>query len=125
MLTNTDQILGIDAEGYYEVFLEGNLNLGEQTREGFSDDDFEPPWGRRLLSSRSPKSSWVTPWYRLLAGAIIRAKRETAQQFMAELKYNRLLYKLVSLEINAIITKWNPVMDKHLKDYFLNLEEPK
>ncbi|MBK9038250.1 MAG: hypothetical protein IPL83_03645 [Bdellovibrionales bacterium] len=126
MRTNSDQILAIDAEGYYEVFLEGNPELKDQAREEFSDDDFEPPWERRLQSPHAPKSSWVTPWYRLLASAIITADRETAQQFMAELReYNRPLYKLVSLEINAIITKWNPIMDKHLKDYFLNLDEPK
>lgn len=123
ILTNTNQILAIDAEGYYEVFLKGNPKLRELARDGFSDDDGRPTWARHL--PRAPKSSWVTPWYRLLANAIITAKRETAQQFMAELKCNRLLYKLVVLEIRAIITKWDPVMDRHLKDYFLNLDEPK
>lgn len=123
ILTNTNQILAIDAEGYYEVFLEGNLKLREHARDGFSDDDFEPPWERTLQTPRAPKSSWITPWYRLLADAIITAKRETAQQFMAELKHNRLLYRSVVLEIKEIITKWNPKMDRYLKDHFLNLEE--
>jgi hypothetical protein len=126
ILTNTDQILAIDAEGYYEVFLDGNPRLREQTREGSSDDDLEPPWDKGPQSPLAPKSSWVTPWYRLLAMAILTAEYETATQFMAELKYNhRLLYKSVIVESKATITKWNPVMARHLKDYFLNLEEPK
>lgn len=123
MRTSSDQILVIDAEGYYEEFLAGNSNLRKQRGEGFSGIDFEVGWNSFYQNLHPPKGSWAMRWADVFASVIITADFEVTQSFMTELRdENRPLYKSIVLEIKNIIRKWDPKMRNQSKEFFLSLD---
>ncbi|MBK7843038.1 MAG: hypothetical protein IPJ71_04985 [Bdellovibrionales bacterium] len=124
MRTNSDQVLVIDAEGYYEEFLAGNSNIEEQKSEDFLNIiDLEPRWNGFQKKIRTRKISWAMPWSDVFASVIITADLETTMAFMNEFRdYNRPLYKSVVLEIKSIIHKWEPRISNRAKEFLLSLD---
>lgn len=124
MRTNSDQVLVIDAEGYYEEFLAGNSNIREQKSEDFLKImDLEPSGNHLRKIFRARKKTWAMPWSDIFASVIITADLEIIKDFMAELRdYSRPLYKSSVLEIKTIIHKWAPRISDGAREFLLSLD---